>query len=670
MFALAIDLETTSTTPGQTLIAVVLLGALVATLLYGVYRLQYVGLPAPLDRQKGDLRGAKAEATVRSYRFPGDTNWQAERTRRRLRRLFDPDAAIEQVTVRDAGNEIRRALTEQWAPVLLRVPPFARRLLSLAATILVFGTLALATEQLRALLTFGGGGLQLHLWPQVAIEQTAAVLAAAASVLGAVPGVGVLTGLVVSLVVLVGQALYEHWYVTGALLALAALVSAYLDHRVSDAALNPSTDPLPPTRRVGRVAIGGVLAVWLATLLGIGIGRTVGSAGLGVELGLAAGTLGTLVLVALAGRAVWRLGGRLRGALRRRSRDPDLSLLALEAIESQRPPDRRDEWPVEKAHALAQALDEEAPGWDGSLRTRAARAYLVARAVSLAVAVLVAPFVPVYVVLGLAQLPSLLGAYAAAALPVQVVVAAGLFAVAGGLGYQARAAWPEVRDVLVDVVGRGRVRAVAVGAGLPVAALVGSYLAVYGIVRSVVVAGLIAVVVALALRLVTRLVLRARYHAGRVSESVQAASHVVVEAAVLEDSDGREHYYARVNGREELLHPEREGCVDAVVTVADRLTTDGEVEPTVAALHADYAFDAGVVDVEETVRKGLERARKRLYHELRDGNRRVERERVEREVGDLPEELWSRRLQREKELGHVVERGGHLVLRHDPYKSR
>jgi len=189
--------------------------------------------------------------------------------------------------------------------------------------------------------------------------------------------------------------------------------------------------------------------------------------------------------------------------------------------------------------------------------------------------------------------------------------------VAAVLAWQAREAWGDVQSALAITLARQQIRALVVGTGLPIAVVGVTYALVSGMTQSIPIGIGAAVGAGLLARTALSLVTRVRYRAGMRNPTDYPARRVVVEAAPLQTRDGVQEY-VRINGDTELLHPHREQLLDDAAAVATALVSEDEdVEKPISAWHAQFAFDIGITDPNETEAKLVERPRKHLYTELR-----------------------------------------------------
>lgn len=630
--AAEIDLTTPSATPAQRLLAWVVIALAILAIAYGVYRTYYTGLPRALQDAKADLRGARADTTLQSAYLAVEQARDAATVRRALQAALDGEADG-QATLRGAAGSLRRELAATWAPLLVRLPPLARRVIALAAAVVVFGAVAVSTEVLLTLLQTATPGVHPARWPVLAVSETSAVLGRAASAVGALPLAGGATTVLLTVGLTLGTWLYQHWYVSAALLLAAAGLVTWADRRIDDDPSGRWVASLPAPVQVARLGAVAVLGMWAVVLGGIGIGRLAGSPAVGVAYGLYAAGIAGGTAVGLGAAVCWRHRDRIRVAPQR--------------------------W--------RQATGRQ-------------QTYLLVRAGTLALAAVIGPLVPVYMAVAATKVPTLAAAVIAADLPIQALVALVVVLVGVLLAWQAAAAWGDVRRALRITIALKQVRSVVVLGGAPMLVVAVTYVLVAGLTKSIPIGVGAAVAVGVLVRAGLTLVTRAKYRAVHISRSRPAARRVVLEAAPLTTRDGDRLWYCRVNGDHELLHTDRDVLADDAATVAGALVTDGEAPPTIAESHAEFAFEYGITDPEETVIKLNERARRHLFHELRANGPRVPVDRVAEETEDIPREVVDVEAvasgERPEELADAEASRGtiavgeeYVELRHDPYSA-
>ncbi len=441
----------------------------------------------------------------------------------------------------------------------------------------------------------------------------------AVEVLQAVPIVGPLLTLLFTLGVTAVSLAFPAWYLWTAILLAGAVALAVLEQRVGDDVDPNWVDRLPEPGAVGRAVALGCFGIWAFVLVGVGVGRLTGTPQDGTRFGVAAG-FGVLLVFAIVA------GVRLR-------RHVD----DLPTLKRVRQADRR------------------------------VQQYLAIRYASFAAAAIAGVLVPIYAAVAVTKLPVLAKSFIAASSSIQAIALL-VLAVAGAiLAWQAREAWGDVQSALAITVARQQVRALVLGTGLPVAVVAVTYVVISGITKSIPVGVAGAVGAGLLARTGLSLVTRVRYRAGLRESVDHPARRVVVEAAPLETREGGQEYI-RINGDTELLHPDRDQLLDDVVAVAGGLVTDEDVEKPISGWHAEFAFNIGITDPEETEAKLVERPRKHLYTELRNNGGRIPVETLDDEIGDYPAEFVDGLLWREEySRGNIKTGEGYVILRNDPY---
>lgn len=79
--------------------------------------------------------------------------------------------------------------------------------------------------------------------------------------------------------------------------------------------------------------------------------------------------------------------------------------------------------------------------------------------------------------------------------------------------------------------------------------------------------------------------------------------------------------------------------MSAAAVVAAGLVDEGEALPTIAGCHTMFAFDVGLIDLEETLWKLTERTHKPDFHPIREPGVMVPYEHLADELDDLPTEI-------------------------------
>lgn len=619
------ELSAGGTTQAQQLFALVVIGIGIVAVIYASYRSYYLGLPQVLERAKADLGGHRADATLRSAYLPADSADAAtvrETVEDLLAGEYDPDP-----DVRTAGSRIGEELAATWAPYLTRIPRTARRVLGLALLGAVFGFLAVETDALIRAMQSDTTSVQPALWPVLVVQEPVAVLGRAGASLQGTPVLGTLWNLAVAVVLIVERWLYDHWFVGVGLLVAGAVALTYLDRQLDAYIEREMLDGLPEPTEAGRVAAAALVSLWIVTLFGVAAGRIAGAPNPDVPgevWGLYAFWFGVGVLVVLTLVGIRRQWGTVRW-LRRR--------------------------------------------WE--LADRTEQAYLLVRLGTLGAAVAVGVLVPIYIAVALTQTPRLVMAVLRASLLWQLLSVSVLGLIVFVLGYQAAAAWGDVRTALRISAARRQVRIAAGLVGISIPVVLVTYTLVAGLSNNIVLGAVAAAVAGVAshvtVRWLTRLKFRTRRSTG---SSATGARRIVLEAATLE-GDGQQFDYVRVNGSHDLLDEDRDAVADAAAEVATALVAAEDVPPTLPGRHADFAFDFGVTDPDETILKLHERVRRRVLTELREHGK-VPDDHLAEQLEDIPDAVasvegsdeWFGRAERR---GIIRRRGDYIELRSDPY---
>ncbi len=614
----SIDISVPGTTPEQQAVAWVAIGIAVLVTAWRIWTSHYAGLPSRLKRAKADLRGARQDTTLLQAYLGAEEAGDPEQVRETAASLLDGEHSGDP-RVRDAAQSVGSALTETWAPHWLRLPKTTRRLGALAVLVTVLGSVAVSTELLLGLFESAGPQMVPLQWPRIAVTYTIRVGELSHELLQGLPIVGPTLSFTFTLVITSLSLAFPAWYVWATLLLIGAAGLGRLESSVADGVTPDWSDHLPSAGSVGRtVALGGLL-IWGFVLAGIGLGRLVGPAQLGTRFGLAAGLGAVLTLSAIGAVRLSRHRDELPSFTRIRDADPEV------------------------------------------------QQYLVLRYASFAAAAVAGALVPIYAAVALTKLPVLIRGFMGANTGVQALVLLAAAIVVGTLAWQAREAWGDVQSALAITAARQQVRALVIGTGLPIVVVGITYAIISGLTSSIPLGVAAAVGAGLLARVGLSLVTRVRYRAGLYDPTDQPARRVVIEAAPLETRDGAQEY-VRINGDTELLHPDRDQLLEDVAAVTGELVDQGEADKPISEWHAEFAFDLGITDPEETEAKLVERPRKRLYHELRSNGGRVPVERVDEETEEFPDEYVDGLLWREEfHRGCIQTTENYVVLRNDPY---
>lgn len=548
-----VDLSVPATTPGQFALAVGLLalGLVVVALLS--LSLRTVELT---DREK---RVAQAVQRGLARRTPGTVRIPADElpARDRIAEAFETGGAVDDpTTIRQASKSVYRALGMTIAPFVERVSPFARRLFLLAGIVSFSGALAVSHETIARGLR-GGGSLNPGLWPQLAIQDSVAALQQAIALLTGIPGVDLSWSLALTLVLTLGEYLYQRWWLAAFLLAAIAL-RLYLWDR---AGVDRVAFDLPTPTGLSYRIVAGIGGGWLVTLVAMGIVRKVST----VE---AARDLGTLVLIVAVVGAMLTTLFMIRSVVQR----------------------------LRRSYRVACYF---------GLRAR-----LIVHLVGLLLALVVAPLVPVWMLVGLTNVGPLVGAWLQASLAIQLVtLLVGLVPVLA-LVLAARSAGSDVAAALSETVRRRSVQAAVVGRALPFGLVFFAYLLALGAGMPAVPAAAAGLLTGLLAHGLWRAYLRLRDRLPE-RERDESREDVVIHAYTIPTPAG-DQYLARVNGTL-VAGEDRAAAIDAVVERAREETADRRPRPTVGEFFAERLREMGWTDrdvilngVREDCRRAIE----------------------------------------------------------------
>lgn len=615
---LQIDVSAGGVGPEQYFFALGLLAILGVILAALAYRQQYVGLPADRRRHKRTLLGQREDASPATLRI--DSPDDLDRLRPQIRALFDsdpdPDSDAsshdrERATVWSALSEIRGALGLAWRDLTGGIPRLSIYLLEEAVIVAVLGSIAVqSTHWFQTLFTVEGGPITLQWLAEEAVDATLTLITAGIDILTLFPHIDVLYALAVTLFIELSTRAYEAWFVTAALLVLAAVVLWRLADRVPD---EVSTRIVYSHTAAGLVALATAVVVWAAGVIPFVVFRAVGHPETGATVGFVTAALVALVIgVELAKRFV----DRLRRVGRGHWYDPvTLAYLA-----------------VQRGSALFAAA-------------------LVPIVVGYAV-----------VVVSNGKLVAVIDAFSSGSLEIQAAVIGALAVVIAAVILQTRAAWPEVRAAIRETLSRRAVRVALFGRAVPLGVVLLAYFVALNFTGSnVLLAGIIAVVAGVIARVGYELLQRARYRASLIESSVRTASRVLVGGYRFADADGRPIYYAEVNTTT-VAHTSREACVDAVIETARQLFERGDADPSIAGQFADDLYRYGIVSVDETERRLTRKVWEDLVTDLRDEGGMCDVEAVEESLQEYPESVRSARLRQWRIDGDLRQRNGYYIL--------
>lgn len=595
--AAQLDLDVQQITPEQRLFGWFIIIAAGATVTYWLYRTGYVGLPRQLEAAKSEFRGLKADTPLQAVYLPA-----RDATPERLHDAAltvlgehpDEGVDVEQPSLRGAAGSLRAELAATWTPYLAGMPRLAQRAAGLGVAIAILGVVAVSTEALIQLLTADTPTTDPSAWPRLAVTETAHTLGVLSHLVTGLPVVRVVWIIGVTVLVTLWSALYAHWYLPAGALLLAAAAITRLDQRLEEDRETRWLTQLPDPAQVGRIGAAVVTMLWVLLLAGVGAGRMLGPNQGAAWYGAAAVIGGLLAVTAAGAAAVWRHRDRVTGVLER---------------------------------------------WQTA--SRRARWYLIVRAGTLAVAAVVGPLVPVYGIVAVTKLPALTHAFLVADTPIQATVAlVGVMAL-WVVAWQAHAAWGDVASALRVTIARQQVRSAVIAGGVPVGVVAVTYALTASLTHSILIGLIVAIVAGVVARELLQALTRVKYRASLLGSDRVGARRIVIEGAPLEPS--REavdtQYYLRVNGSEELLHTDPDCVADAAVDAAEALLAGDDPAPSIPGWHAHFAFEDGIYDPGETRVKLHDRARKYVWHPLRQHGGMVPLEYIDDEVEDLPRDV-------------------------------
>ncbi|QLH83392.1 hypothetical protein [Halosimplex pelagicum] len=615
---LAIDLSADGYSTAQLALAVLVVLAFLGGLTVLTWRLQYHNLEGDQPAHKRALRESKTRRDPEVLRFGADAiEEERSRVRRELRELVDAAtgadvATREYTTVRAALGTVRSTVRETWRDATTDVPGVALQALERALLVVVFGAVAVSTSTIVQWLTKDPD------YPTAADvvaelqEYGGTGGSTLLEVLGLFPFSDLVWALLFTVAFRLGQWIFAHWYVVAGVLVGAGLGVWYLEREVLE---EPRRTLLVSRSSTTKTLAGILVPTWIAGAVSTWVGELVGFRGVGELVGLLL-AMGTLVVgVVLAFRRA-----RTEALWTTLHRDEPRGPLLLD-------------WSLR--HTLA-----------------------LLGPVALALAAL-------YVVVGLADgsVARVVAAFLAADRGVQGLVGLVALGSVALVVYMARDAAPAVREALVESLSRGAVRTVLLVRGVPVLLVVLVYLLAFGFNLSFPAAVALAIVAGVVGRVGIVAALRVRATASLFGDWLKpdtSAVFLVVRAYELEDADGTSRYYAEVNSKA-VAHDSREELVDAVLEVADGLVDEEETDPTVPQRYAEDLLSYGIVGVEASRKKTIQRIREETEGTI-ESDGAVSRSQLERDLeGEYPPELA------EKKLREWIHSPGHRLRERDGY---
>lgn len=636
-------------TSGQVWIAaaVLIVGGLV--ILAGRYRARVAGLTRAQRRHALRLQRGLYAQRPDTIRLRADTDFSSNRNI--IRALVDPGRKHDAsgVTIRGAIGDTFGELRALVGGRLQRVPVAAQRLGALGLWTAITGALAVSTGLIiQVLRTDIGGGFDLSALPQRILNASSTAIDELLAVLGSLPGGDVAVSLLVAYGLLAGQWLYTHWYV-GAAALLGLAVASYLFDRRSDTPDRGAVG-LPTPRYVLSRGVLVAVAVWIGIVF-TGIAVDAAQDGRWIEMG-----------AALAGVA--SIGGLLIG----------IGISKLYRAQA--------EWRSRTAAGHAP--------WP----TRIA---LSIRALGVVTALVVAPLVPVYTVVALTKLPTVIAAFLVADRILQVAVVAWACVGVGILAWLVRSSLRDVGRGLLALVGRLSLRALILKRGIPAAAGVLAYLLTFSFLGAVIPAVVLAFIGVLLGYLFYSALEAAAYRISLWEASPTAPRTITVQAYHLQDADGWVHPVAVVNGRHRLARDDPEDLTAAVIETAEQLSAGERPDPSYASWFATDLIENGIVDERESLGepgflraveegrvaralqdpeapgRAWEHTRKRLIDTLRGTRggvgRVTPRWEIDRAHNGEPEPMWSAFEDRLRRAGVITSTGDGIRLERDPWAN-
>lgn len=611
MTPLQIDISVRGVTPGQYALALGLVIIAAVVVAAAAYRQQYLGLDEQRRTVKSRLLAQRESLSGTTIRF--DTPAALGDGHDRITALFDEDAtADDHATVWTAVAEVRGALALAWQNLTGSIPRLAIYLVEEALIIIVLGAIALQSlPWWRTLFTIEGReNITLQWVAEQVIDIATTVITTGLELLSAFPFGETVYSLLLTLALQAGTYAYEFYVVDAAILVVSAVAIAALARRVAD---DVSGSVIYSRTAAGLMTLAALVVIWTAGAVPVLAGRVWGAERLGALVGFA---LAALVTLALLGELCWTLGGRLR-RLGRGDRS----------------------WDVPTA------------------------VYVALRWLSTAAAVAFVPVVAVYLVVAVAEgrIVDVIEAFLAGDREIQAAIGGVALALVVGIVLQTRAAWPDVRAALAEVLSRRAVRVALFGRAVPLGIVGLAYFVAIAFVGSNVIAATIAALAAgVVSRVLWELLQRARYRVAMVDRRARTASRVLVTGYQFDTPDGP-LYVAEVN-TVRLAHTDVSALADAVQTVGADLFESGSERPTVAAAVAEDAFQYGIVDASETRRRLERKLDEDLLTDLRaaDGMRQVAA--VESDLEEYPEPVRESRLRDWRVSNDLRQRRGYYIL--------
>jgi hypothetical protein len=552
----------------------------------------------------------------------------------RLQNLFEAEEVAAPETVREAGRDIRRAIAEAWGETVAAVPGRVLALGEWALSILVFGTLAVSTSVVVEALRADPGRPSLDEVFSYVGDGVSEGIDIALTLLGWFPFADTLASLAFAYLILFLDTLWSLPWVLAALLLWTAAVLFILERRVDIGEQGATLS----RRDIVSGLLGAGLFVWLIGAAVAGFLRPF--FGL-ADLAVVADLVGLIVATSVAlDVAIWALRQWFRRARRVRTRARgDVSDGAVVAVLAVR-------------------------GFAGVLRPVA----------------IVATATYALAVLWGGNLLTVIGAFLAAEVEVQLTVLGVIVLVTLAVAWEVRDAAPQIRETLAEIWAREAVRLRLALTSAPYFAVVFAFIVFSGWRLPFLLSLVGAAIIGLLARIVLSYYLQARRRYADREQGTRLPSSIVVGVATVETKRGPVHLLSI--GETTYAHEDVADLVETGADVIESRARTGGAAPTVAEWYARNVREYGIADYAETYRiqrdpttgskylagKLPERVRKRVLDHLRSQpGRQSSRERILEDVcADMPDAVVRRRLAEMIVAGGLRERSdGTVVLKTD-----
>lgn len=678
------DITVPQQTQGQFYVAVVVLiiGAAASIMLW--YRTDFTGLPDDQSEQKSSVKQQRQNYSPTSLRIPASADvaeyWPT--LSKVLDRVdagsMDSMGGVDTTQSNiDALAHARDEIERAWDPILGRVPKRGRQAIELGVLLAIFGAVAVSTSAVVATLQRGSGTPSLADILESAVSLTQSVLTAGLDLITTFPFADVLWAFAFAYTIMAVEWIYQHWYVTAALVILGGVALAVLEWRAD----GEDSRALYDRRHTTLSVVGAALLVWAVGAVPAGVGAAlvaVGSVSGVASVPSVVATLGATVGFLLAFVTATVLGvGALAGLLQ------DVLLAAGAGVKFPRVAryrpgtvcrrilERTIGLPVGEP-ALPQPAGDRDADWSlvGSILLR--RALNVANGV---LVVVLAAYVVVSVVDG--RLARVLGALMGAPTDTKLVIGLVVAVPLAVLAMQAREAWPDLKTALADSFARQRVRVTVLGRGVPVVGVAGGYVVAYQFTQSIPVAIVAGIGVGLGLYGLYALLLESQYRVSMLEFDESLPSETLVQVypkftVEVTDDDGEDtheeqRFYAVINGDTGVMWDDRTEFETFLrETIVDCRERD-ETPSSYGVWHARDAFGHGIVEPEVTVGKVDDKIRKHTVYPLREADDAAKCADVLDELEPFPDDRREERWDEWFEQGILRRVDDLLVLEYDPW---